>query len=75
MNPSANDDLVALIKRISETEKVCPNKANSIALTKQAYDSLIKQLWEADIFLQSKYPDYQLVPQIYTLFGVKIEIL
>ena len=74
MQTESKNSVVTLIKNVSEIHKDVQNKSISIAITKIEYQLLIKELWEMDEFLKEKYPDYQSVPQIYTLFGVKIEV-
>lgn len=74
MQTESKNSVVTLIKNVSEIHKDVQNKSISIAITKIEYQLLIKELWEMDVFLKEKYPDYQSVPQIYTLFGVKIEV-
>jgi hypothetical protein len=75
MQNESRDSVVSLVRNIAQINENLDKKATVITITKTEYQLLIKELWELDIFLKEKYPDYQSVPKIYTLFGVKIEVL
>jgi hypothetical protein len=69
MQIESKNSVMALVKNVSK------NGASSIAMKKIEYDYLIEELWNKEEHLKTKYIDPSSVPQIYTLFGVKIEVL
>lgn len=60
-------ELVKNISKISNHEKV--------AMTKQEYDDLMKELHEVDEFLKKKYLSHHSIPRIYSLYGVEIQLV
>lgn len=74
MQVESKNSVMTLIKNVSELNKNLRHES-SITLTKSEYVKLTQELWNIDEFLKAKYFLYSDMPQIYSLFGVKIEVV
>lgn len=63
------NSVVTLIKKISQTT------TKNITMTQLDYNSMIEELWNKDEHLKTKYLVPASVPRVYSLYGVKIDIV
>lgn len=69
MQIESKNSVMALVRNVSETG------ASSITMTKKEYDFMIEELWNKDEHLKTKYLVPASVPRVYSLYGVKIDIV
>ncbi len=69
MQIESKKSVMALVKNVSETG------ASSITMKKSEYDFMIEELWNQDEHLKTRYLVPEFVPRIYSLYGVKIDIV
>lgn len=68
MNESSNS-VLTLVKKVSQTG------TKDMVIARREYDLLIEELWAIDAHLKMRYPMPSMVPRIYSLYGVKINIV
>jgi hypothetical protein len=67
MNESSNS-VLNLVKKVSQTG------TKDMVIARREYDLLIEELWASDAHLKMRYATPSVVPRIYSLYGVKINI-
>lgn len=62
--------MIELVKSISAT-----GSNQELVCSTDEYGLLIEELYSIDKFLQSNFSSHESVPRIYTVYGVKINII
>ncbi len=61
--------MIELVKSISTKSQY-----ETLTITRSEYNQLVNELWLIDEFLKKKYVNAESIPQMFSLFGVKLII-